>query len=87
MTFSHLFRSSAKSLKSLAINGESPFFLGDNKNPIFRYIYDLLNDGIKGVTKKDVVSTILADIAVNETSFSLDLRNQMLMPIFHILRI
>lgn len=56
---------STKSLKSLVKSGGSPFFLGDDKNPIFRYIYDLLNDGIKGVTKKDVVPTILADISVN----------------------
>lgn len=55
----------AKYLKSLSKSGESPFFLGnDAKNPIFRYIYDLLNDGIRGATKKDAVTTILAEIAV-----------------------
>lgn len=60
------FSSSAKYLKALAKSNESPFFLGsDGKNPIFRYIYDLLNDGIRGATKKDAVSTILADIAVS----------------------
>ncbi|XP_031624361.1 THO complex subunit 2 isoform X2 [Contarinia nasturtii] len=57
-----------KYLKSLAKSNENPFFLGnDGKNPIFRYIYDLLHDGIRGVTKKDVVSTILADIAEMHT--------------------
>lgn len=61
---------SGKSIKSLSKSGGSPFFLGDNKNPIFRYIYDLLNDGIKGVTKKDVVSTILADISVSKSTIN-----------------
>lgn len=57
---------SAKHLKSLSKGGTSPFFLEtDGKNPIFRYIYDLLNDCIKGTTKKDAVSAILSDIAVS----------------------
>lgn len=61
----HRFVFRAKYLKSLSKSGESPFFLGnDAKNPIFRYIYDLLNDGIRGATKKDAVTTILAEIAV-----------------------
>lgn len=61
---------STKYLKSLAKSGESPFFLHkDGKNPIFRYIYELLNDGIRGATKKDAVTTILGDIAVKEMPF------------------
>lgn len=57
---------STKHLKNLSKNGESPFFLGgDGKNPIFRYIYDLLHDCIRGAAKKDAVSTILADLTVS----------------------
>ena len=60
-----LFDFRTKYLKALAKSGESPFFLCKNgKNPIFRYIYELLNDGIRGTTKKDAVTTILSDIAV-----------------------
>lgn len=57
---------SAKYLKTCSKSGESIFFLGsDGKNPIFRFIYELLNDCIKGATKKDAVATILVEIAVS----------------------
>lgn len=52
-------------MKTLAKSGESPFFSRhDGKNPIFRYIYELLNDAIRGATKKDAVTAILSDLTV-----------------------
>lgn len=57
---------SSKYLKTLSKGDVSPFFLDvDGKNPIFRYIYDLLNDGIRGTAKKDAVLAILGDISVS----------------------
>lgn len=61
-----VFNFSSKHLKSLTKTDSSPFFLDtDGKNPIFRFIYDLLNDGIRGTTRKDAVLAILADLAVS----------------------
>lgn len=61
--------SSTKQLKALSKDGSSPFFLDlDGKNPVFRTIYNLLTDGIKGTIRKDALHAILSEIAVNITS-------------------
>lgn len=58
---------SSKYLKTLSKGDVSPFFLDvDGKNPIFRFIYDLLNDGIRGTAKKESILAILADISVSK---------------------
>lgn len=63
---------SSKYLKTLSKGDVSPFFLNvDGKNQIFHYIYDLLNDGIRGTAKKDAVLTVLADISVSKKKFFL----------------
>lgn len=55
-----------KCLKNVPKDDTSPIFLiTDNENLIYRYIYGLLDDGIHGVIKKEVVLAILADIAVS----------------------
>lgn len=56
---------SSKHLKALSKENTTPFFLEtDGKNPISRYIYNLLTDGIKGNAKKDTLLVILNEIAV-----------------------
>lgn len=58
---------STKHLKGLSKEKTSPFFLeSDGKNPISRYIYNLLTDGIKGSTKKDMLLPILNEISVRK---------------------
>lgn len=64
---------SAKNLKGLSKENSSPFFLEtDGKNPISRYIYNLLTDGIKGIVKKDALLAILNEIAVRIEQISPD---------------
>lgn len=56
---------STKHLKGASKENSSPFFLEtDGKNPVSRYIYNLLTDGIKGNAKKDTLLAILHEIAV-----------------------
>lgn len=65
--FLHIYVCSSKHLKALSKENTSPFFLEtDGKNPISRYIYNLLTDGIKGNTKKDTLLSILSEIAVRK---------------------
>lgn len=55
---------STKYLKSLAKTNTSPFYLDTtNENSIYRFIYDLLNDGIRGTTRKDAILAIIGDLA------------------------
>lgn len=55
-----------KWLKNVPKDDTSPMFLiSDNSNLVYRHIYDLLNDGVHGIIKKEIVLAILADIAVS----------------------
>lgn len=64
VSFNYLF-CSTKYLKGLSKDNSSPFFLDvGSKNPIFRTVYDLLSNGVKGNIKKDVLLAIISDILV-----------------------
>lgn len=66
LPFVFSFVCSTKHLKVALKENSSPFFLEtDGKNPVCRYIYNLLTDGIKGNAKKDTLLAILHEIAVS----------------------
>lgn len=61
---------SSKHVKTIQKDNSSPFLLEINgTNPIYRTIYDLLSNGVRGIVKKDVLLAIVTDILVSRNLF------------------